>query len=160
MSSFGVLSCCCCCCCCCYCLFAQSAVLWYCSWRIWLYIELVRPCAWESLDDRWKINRRALVTLLIVLSQNLSTGTNDENFRIFVVCFLLGNSPASEFYMSTFRNTVLPSYLSAYENGTECSETSAYIRRRGITQKKAYNIQNTAKVWNKKFRLFVLKPEI
>ena len=29
----------------------------------------------------------------------------------------------------------------------ECSETSAYkIRRRGITQKKTYNIQNTAKV--------------
>ena len=23
-----------------------------------------------------------------------------------VVCFLLGNSPASEFYMSTFRNTL------------------------------------------------------
>ena len=86
-----------------------------------------------------------------------------------------------------------PSYLSACEDGTECSETSAYkiqtsrnypeesiqhsehgeslksrilhlygeetvmeqsvpkrrhikFRRRGITQKKAYNIQNTAKV--------------
>jgi len=38
------------------------------------------------------------------------------------VCFLLGNSPASEFYMPTFRNTV---YV-PYENGTECSETSAY----------------------------------
>jgi len=35
---------------------------------------------------------------------------------------------------------------------TECSETSAdKFRRRGITQKKAYNIQNTAKVWNKEF---------
>ena len=30
-----------------------------------------------------------------------------------VVCFILGNSPASEFYMPTFWNTV-------------CSETSAY----------------------------------
>ena len=32
---------------------------------------------------------------------------------------------------------------------TECSETSAYkkSRRRVITQKKAYNIQNTAKAW-------------
>jgi len=40
-------------------------------------------------------------------------GVDSQNF---VVCFLLGNSPASEF------------------------------RRRGITQKKAYNIQNTAKV--------------
>ena len=36
---------------------------------------------------------------------------------LFVVCFLLGSSPASEFYMPTFRNT-------AYEDGTECSETS------------------------------------
>jgi len=35
---------------------------------------------------------------------------------------------------------------------TECSETSAYkIQTPGITHKKTYNIQNTAKVWNKKF---------
>ena len=35
-----------------------------------------------------------------------------SNFRrvLSVVCFLLGNSPASEFYMPTFRNTLsLPS---------------------------------------------------
>jgi hypothetical protein len=31
-------------------------------------------------------------------------------------------------------------YLLAYEDGTECSETSAYkFRRRGITLKKTYN---------------------
>jgi hypothetical protein len=31
-----------------------------------------------------------------------------SNFRrvLYVVCFLLGNSPASEVYMPTFRNTV------------------------------------------------------
>jgi len=42
--------------------------------------------------------------------------------------FFLDNSPVSEFYMSTFRNTlsVPSSYLPAYEDGTECSETSAY----------------------------------
>jgi len=43
-----------------------------------------------------------------------------------VVCFLLGNSPASEFYMPTFRNTLSVPSSSAYEDGTECSETSAY----------------------------------
>jgi len=35
-----------------------------------------------------------------------------SNFRhvLNVVCFLLGNSPASDFYMPTFRNTLsLPS---------------------------------------------------
>ena len=45
-----------------------------------------------------------------------------------VVCFLLGNSPASEFYMPTFRNTlfylhrrigVVILHLSAYEDGTD-----------------------------------------
>jgi len=31
-----------------------------------------------------------------------------SNFRrvLYVVCFLLGNPPASEFYMPTFRNTL------------------------------------------------------
>ena len=57
-----------------------------------------------------------------------------------------GNSPASEFYMPTFRNTLFhlhiqvgmkyTSYPPAYENGTECSETSACKIQ---TQKKAYN---------------------
>jgi hypothetical protein len=53
-----------------------------------------------------------------------------SNFRrvLNVVCFLLGNSPVSEIYMPTFRNTLsVPySYLPAYEDGTECSETSTY----------------------------------
>jgi len=96
----------------------------------------------------------------------------ETNSSAAVVCFLLGNSPASEFYMPTFRNTLfhlyrqvgvewlglrndgvsmrekvwlenfrakpfpvwIPHHLSnlvilhlpAYENGTVCSETSAY----------------------------------
>jgi len=52
------------------------------------------------------------------------------------VCFLLGDSPASEFYIPTFRNTL--SHLHRQEGvcrilhlpmnieKTECSETSAY----------------------------------
>ena len=45
--------------------------------------------------------------------------------------------------------TSIYSHLTAYEDGTECSE-SRHInsRRRVIIQKKAYNIQNTAKAWN------------
>jgi len=42
-------------------------------------------------------------------------------YVLYVVCFLLGNSPASEFYMPTFRNA-----LSMKMEQTECSETSAY----------------------------------
>jgi len=36
------------------------------------------------------------------------------------------------------------------------------FRRQGITQKKAYNIQNQAKVWNKKYSVvtgFFLRPK-
>jgi hypothetical protein len=37
---------------------------------------------------------------------------------------------------------------------TECSETSEYkIQRPEITQRKAYNIQNKANVWNQEYKL-------
>jgi len=60
------------------------------------------------------------------------------NFRrvLNVVCFLLGNSPASEFYMPTFQNTLfhlhrqvgMKKFLPAYKKKeqTECSETFVY----------------------------------
>jgi len=59
----------------------------------------------------------------------------------FIVSFLLGNSPASEFYVPTFRNTlfhlhrqvgmknglfILHTYLPMKMEHTVCSETSAY----------------------------------
>jgi hypothetical protein len=41
-----------------------------------------------------------------------------------------------------------PPYIFAYEDGTDSVPKRRHIkfRRRGITQKKAYSIQNTAKV--------------
>ena len=36
-----------------------------------------------------------------------------------LVCFLLGNSPASEFYTSTFRNTLSVPSSQAYEDGKD-----------------------------------------
>ena len=56
--------------------------------------------------------------------------------KMNIVCFLLGNSPALEFYTPTFRNT---------------------FRRRGITQKEPCNIQKTVKVWHQKCTLFTVK---
>jgi hypothetical protein len=41
------------------------------------------------------------------------------SFIMSVVCFLLGNSKASEFYVPTFQNTVPSSYIPAYEDGTD-----------------------------------------
>jgi hypothetical protein len=68
----------------------------------------------------------------------------------YVVCFLLGNSPASEVYMPTFRNALLPLHMQV---GILHTPTCPWIlnrqsvpkrrhikfRRRGITQKTAYN---------------------
>jgi hypothetical protein len=75
-----------------------------------------------------------------------------KNKIYHVVCFLLGNSPASKFYVPTFWNTlsVPSSPLPAYEDGTDSVPKHRHIkfRRRGITKKKAYNIQNIAKVLN------------
>ena len=54
-----------------------------------------------------------------------------SNFRrvLNVVCFLLGNSPASEFYIPTFRNTLFHLHkqviIPMKMEQTECSETSA-----------------------------------
>jgi len=75
-----------------------------------------------------------------------------------VVCFLLGNSPASEFYMPTFRNTlfhlhrqvgmkyIFHTYMPMKMEQSVPKRRHIKFRRQGITQKKKYNIQNTANV--------------
>ena len=67
-----------------------------------------------------------------------------------IVCFLLGNFLASELYMPTLRNTLsIPSsYPPMKMEQSVPKHRHMKFRHRGITQKKAYNIQNTAKVWN------------
>jgi hypothetical protein len=77
-----------------------------------------------------------------------------------LVCFLLGNSPASEFYMPTFQNTLsrlhrwvgvcrIYTPMKTEQSVPKCRHIK--FRHRGITQKKAYNNQNMAKVWNQEF---------
>jgi len=65
-----------------------------------------------------------------------------SNFRrvLYVVCFLLGNSPASEFYMPTFRNnqSVPSSWRWNRLSVSKCWHIK--FRCQGITQKKACNI--------------------
>ena len=65
-----------------------------------------------------------------------------SNFRrvLNVVCLLLGNSPASEFYMPTFRNTLSHLHWRIGMKMGKCVPKRRHIkfRRRGITQKKAY----------------------
>ena len=79
-----------------------------------------------------------------------------------VVCFPLGNSPASEFYMPTFRAKLFPNNYPSISQTYFILHTSLPMKmehsvpkrrnikfgRRRFNQKKEYNIQNTAKVWN------------
>jgi hypothetical protein len=69
--------------------------------------------------------------------------------RKIIEWFLLGNSPAYEFYVPTFRNTLFHFHRRIGMKMEQSVPKRRYIkfRRRGITREKAYNIQNTAKVW-------------
>jgi hypothetical protein len=51
----------------------------------------------------------------------------NSNFRLVlnVVCFLLGNSPASEVYMPTFRNTL--AHLQRQVGGNLVHSTHVYL---------------------------------
>jgi hypothetical protein len=80
--------------------------------------------------------------------------------KLFGVCFLLGSSPASEFYMPMFQNTlshlhrqVGHTYPSMKMEQTECFKTLGHkIQMPGNYPEE--NIQNTAKVWIQE-KLFV-----
>jgi hypothetical protein len=90
-----------------------------------------------------------------------------SNFRLLlnVVCFLLGNSPASEVYMLTFRNTLVHlhrqvgvcinhsthTYLPVKMEQSVPKRRHINLRRRGNAQKKAYN--------KKQFVLYVVRLE-
>ena len=61
------------------------------------WVQLVIALMWQF------ISMTSILTAMKILIEFLIS-----NFRrvLYVVCFLLGNSPASEFYMPMFRNTL------------------------------------------------------
>jgi len=73
---------------------------------------------------------------LISTTYSLSVLWDPKNTH-FVVCFLLGDSSASEFYVLAFRNR---------QSASKCRHIKFGCW--GVTLKKEYNIQNTAKVLN------------
>jgi len=84
-------------------------------------------------------------------------GNSWVNKVVHFVCLLLDNFPASEFYMPTFRNTlsvpsslvsmyILHTYPSMKMEQSVPKRRHTKFRRRGITQKKAYSVQNRASV--------------
>jgi hypothetical protein len=76
----------------------------------------------------------------------------EKTVIVTVICFLLVNFPASEFYMPTFQNTLFhlhrPIHLWRWNRESVTKYQHIKFRYWGISQKKAYNIQNTVKVWN------------
>jgi len=62
-------------------------------------------------------------------------------------------------YVNVLEHSAPSSYLPVYEDGTDSVLKHWHIKFRcqGITQKSAYNIQNTAKVWNKELLKIVLQ---
>jgi hypothetical protein len=56
---------------------------------------------------RVAVNNSIKVGLLVFLLQMFVIMEEIMKRLLYVVCFLLGNSPASEFYMPTFWNTLL-----------------------------------------------------
>ena len=72
----------------------------------------------------------------------------------YVLCFFLGNSLASEFYMPTFLRRRVPTHPWRCNRQSVPKRWHIKFTRQGITQKKAYNIQNTVTVGNQKYVLF------
>jgi len=112
-------------------------ISWHRSSIILLFLCLLHVCLlWTSPVLYVKIPILICVVFFLIIStyDGRTEGilNNSWQWCTYVLCFLLGNSPASEFYMHI------------------------KFRPQGITQKKTYNIQNMVKVWNQEWCMFVL----
>jgi hypothetical protein len=90
--------------------------------------------------------------------KQLSFTTSRTCMLYFVVCFLLGNYPVAEFCMLTFQNALFHLHRRLWRSNRQSVPKCRHIefRRRGITHKKAYKIQNKAKVWNQECCTFLI----
>jgi hypothetical protein len=96
-------------------------------------------------------------------SSNTQRGWHTSEFRrvVNVSVFLLGDSPASEIYVPTFRNTLPHLHRRCEQEQTsspQCVPKYHHIKfsRRGITQKKEYKTtENTSLPCNVSFCVFL-----
>ena len=121
----------------------------------------------------WKLTHFTFILVHFLPATKTSLGpgsflTNNfffiSNFRraLNVVCFLLGDSPASELYMPTFRNTLFhlhrqvgvfrilhaPTCLWRWNRQSVPKRRHIKFSRRGITQKKAYIFFFWSQIWS------------
>ena len=108
----------------------------------------------ENWCSSWTPQNKFFLKLKRCICVSSSTSVQLQFWKIegnlSIVRFLLDNSPASEFYMPTFRNKLfhlhrqvgkhLPTCLWRWNKQSVPKRRHIQSRRRGITQKKTYNI--------------------
>ena len=140
----------------------KPRILWYTSTSCWQNWRIVNMMVLVYSDNYSALNLWSFWTHLAELWQIRGWKLWKKEF---VVCILLGNYPASGFYMPTFRSTLFHLHrqvdmrltstcLWRWNRQSVQKRRHIKSRSRVITQKKAYNIQNTAKAWNQKMNLF------
>jgi hypothetical protein len=100
------------------------------EWELsWVILRCTDPWISNHVGDRSTYTRKSTCFYRPRLNSQWLFLISNFCRVLCALCFLLGNSPASEFYMPTFRNTLsVPSsyYLPMKMEETDCSETSAY----------------------------------
>jgi hypothetical protein len=79
-----------------------------------------------------------------VLATNVQSLISNFHIVLNVVCFLLGNSPAYEVYMPTFRNTIYSIFISGVSRKNNRDETATVFIQVKVwfSPKKEYKRQN------------------
>jgi hypothetical protein len=150
--------------------------MWLCIWRYltfsWRWLRLPWGSCGDDYKDislgicrnaTWKLNTYVsewLAGSIIRLEQAKLRRTKQltSEYRYHLPsCALsqarinLGNFSASEFYILH-----TPTCLWVWNRQSAPKRRNIKFRCRGNTRKKAYNIQNTAKVWNHEYRINLL----
>jgi hypothetical protein len=113
-------------------------------------VSLSYPFFWDIASRHSVIGVRRFKDSVMVSHAEVKYSVN----KLLLVFILLGDSPASELYVPTLRNTVSTMFISSVlltppmkTELAECSEISPHkIQKAGIIQKKKYNIQNTEEI--------------
>jgi hypothetical protein len=109
----------------------------------------LRPSAWNNSAPTGQILMKFDIRVFLEKCR--------ENQRLLYALFWV-ISRRLNFYMSKFRNPLFRFHrrirIRLWRWNRQCVSKRRHIkfRRPGITQKKAYNIQNTAKVWNQQIK--------
>jgi len=100
------------------------------AYGLWFQITAIQVLCSGKQWNHW-MHKNATSSKIMRIQNGKQHNNLISNFRriLNVVCFLLGNSPASEFYMPTFRTLCLfhlHRQAGMKMEQTECSKTLAY----------------------------------